>query len=68
MDDNKLLLTVVEVSDRTGWGRSFIYKILATGELRSIALGRTRRILVSDLQAYVTRLAEQADSPEAEAR
>lgn len=60
MDDHKLLLTVKEVGARTSWGRSFIYKILATGSLRSISVGRTRRVLVSDLEAYVRRLADEA--------
>jgi len=36
--------------------RSTIYKLLTTGDLRGVKVGRSRRFTPSELQAYVERL------------
>jgi excisionase family DNA binding protein len=53
----KLLLTVGEVCERTGWGRTLVYKLLASGDLRSIKVGRTRRIPSSALDEFIDKQA-----------
>jgi excisionase family DNA binding protein len=60
---NELLIDVPEAARRLGLGRSFVYqRLIQTGQLRSIKVGGARRILVSDLEAFVANLA--GDPPE----
>jgi excisionase family DNA binding protein len=49
----KLLLKVEEVAELTSLGRSKIYELVASGELRSVSIGRARRIPVAALAAWV---------------
>jgi len=39
-----LLLTITEVTERLGCGRTFVYELISTGELETVKLGRLRRI------------------------
>ncbi len=57
--NNPLLLTIEESADRLRIKRSKMYELVATGEIKSLKIGRLRRILVRDLVAFVNRLAEQ---------
>jgi excisionase family DNA binding protein len=57
-----LLLRVEEAAFRIGLKRSATYRLIQTRELRSIRVGGSRRILVSDLDAFIQRLrAEQTE-------
>lgn len=47
------LLTVVEAARELGTSRSKLYELLADGELSSVRIGRTRRIAVAELEAFV---------------
>jgi len=51
-----LLLTVREVAERLGCGRTFVYELISTGELETVKLGRLRRVPVAALDALVERL------------
>ena len=51
----KLLLTVGEVCEKTGWGRTLVYKLLASGDLKSIKVGRTRRIPSTALDEFIDK-------------
>ena len=51
-----LLLTVKQVADHLGCGRTFVYELIGTGELEAVKLGRLRRIPASALDALVQRL------------
>lgn len=57
--ESPLLLTIEESADRLRIKRSKLYQLVATGELKSIKVGRLRRILVRDLEAFVERLASE---------
>jgi len=50
------LLSVVEVSQILGIGRSKVYELLYKGELKSVKIGGSRRIRYSDLGEYVRYL------------
>ena len=50
-----LLLRIPEACDVIGIGRSKLYEILKSGELPAVRLGRSVRIRLSDLQAWVDR-------------
>lgn len=50
MDSQKILLKVEEAAKLLSCSRSFIYKILATGQLRSVKLGADLRIPRSEVE------------------
>ena len=54
--DELLLLTVEEAARRLSLGRTKVYEELATGRLRSVQVGRARRIPVDALAEYVASL------------
>ena len=53
---NTLLVTVEEAARRLSIGRSHIYAQMQCGNLRSIQIGRSRRILERDLEAFIDEL------------
>lgn len=59
----EVLLTPEEVArDRLKIGRTRVFELIARGELRSISIGRSRRVPASAVDAYIERLqAEQAE-------
>lgn len=58
---DKLLFTVEEAEEITAICRSKLYEFMASGVLRSVKIGRSRRIARVDLEAFVDRLrAEQS--------
>lgn len=57
-----LLVTVDEAARRLSIGRSHIYEQIQLGTLRSIRIGRSRRILERDLDNFVERLLPGSDS------
>ncbi len=54
--DDQLLVTPEEAARRLSVGRTTVYELLASGELRSVSIGRCRRVPVSELCSYVARL------------
>ena len=60
--EKRLLITVKEAAQRLALGRSMTYRLIQTGALRSVKVGGARRVLVSDLEHYVERLAQEATS------
>lgn len=57
----KLLLTVEEVGRLTGLGRTLLYEKLKSGELRSVTVGRCRRVTRAAVDEFIAALeAEQA--------
>ena len=59
----QLLYSVEEAADLLGIGRTFMFHLLATGEIDSIKIGRRRKVPRDALDGYVERLrSEQAAS------
>jgi excisionase family DNA binding protein len=52
----KLLLTPTEAAARLGVGRTTLYRLLQSGELLSVTIGRCRRIKPEALVAYAASL------------
>jgi excisionase family DNA binding protein len=52
-DGNHRLLSVQEVSERLGMGRSWVYNQIRSGELPSVQLGGTVKIKREDLEQYI---------------
>ena len=54
--DDQLLVTPEEAARRLSVGRTTIYELMASGELQSVNIGRCRRVPVSSLSSFVSRL------------
>jgi excisionase family DNA binding protein len=54
--DARLLYRVEEAAEILALGRSTIYELLASGELKSIKIGRACRIAASELDRFVADL------------
>lgn len=52
----KLLLTPAEAAEILAVGRSTVYELIATGDLESVRIGRSRRVPRAALDAFVRRL------------
>src|SRR5690606_5563301 len=60
--DGKLLLTVEEAAHRLGIGRTVMYRLVSTGAVESVTVGRLRRIPSECLDEFVSMLRRaQAD-------
>ncbi len=55
----QMLLTPERAADQLDIGRTTVYGLIATGELDSVKIGRSRRIPAEALVAYVERLRNQ---------
>ena len=53
---DRVVLTVEEAADRLGVGRTFVYALVKSGEIESIAIGRLRRIPCDAVDDFVQRL------------
>ncbi len=59
--NRRLLYSIEEAAQLLGIGRTFMFELVATGQIASLKIGRRRKIPSSALDAYVERLAaEQA--------
>ncbi len=50
-----IVLTVEEAAQRLHVGRTTMYALIKSGEIRSVPIGRLRRVPVSALHEYVNR-------------
>ncbi|EFL01125.1 predicted protein [Streptomyces sp. SPB78] len=53
--------TTAEVAEMLGFGLSKTKTLVLTGEIRSVKVGRNRRILPAWVDEYVSRCAEAAE-------
>ena len=60
MSNDDELLTVEEVADILKIGCTTVYELLNSDELPSVTIRRCRRVLRSDLNAYITHLRSEA--------
>lgn len=56
----KLLLRIEEAAKQLGIGRSLMYRLVMSGAIESVRLGRLRRIPAECLGEHVRRLREEA--------
>jgi len=57
--DEDLLLTVEEAAQRLGIGRTVMYRLVSTGTVESVKLGRLRRVPRECLDEFVASLRGQ---------
>ena len=60
--DSPVLVTVEEAARRLSIGRTATYMLVLRGELQSVKIGRTRRVVVASIDDYVSKLLQQAYS------
>lgn len=55
MDDDTapIALSIKDTARRTGLSRSFLYKAIRSGELKSLKCGRRRLVCAEDAAAYL---------------
>jgi excisionase family DNA binding protein len=61
--DAKLLLKPEEAAARLSISRASCYQLLARGELRSVTIGRSRRVPVAAIEDYIARLLAPEQAP-----
>lgn len=62
---NKQLMTVTEVIEVTGLGRTTINRLMNSKELPSVKVGARRLVPVNGLEAWLRDLSEGTRTPEA---
>lgn len=55
MNEQTLLVTAEEAARRLGLSRSRVYLLMSSGELESLKMGRSRRVPVQALEAFVAQ-------------
>ena len=58
----RLLLRPEEVADAIGLGRSKTYQLITSGQIRSVQVGRSRRVPLEAVREFVARLEAEADA------
>lgn len=58
-NDVKLLLRVDEAAEALGVSRSQVYVLIARGQLDAVTIGRSRRVPVEAVQAFIERLSHE---------
>lgn len=56
---DKMVLRVEEVAEELGLSRATAYGLVMGGSIRSIKIGRSRRIPRHELEDYIARLLEE---------
>jgi excisionase family DNA binding protein len=59
---DELLLTVEEAARRLRLGRTLVYRLISSGELESVKVGRLRRVPAESLPKYVATLRRSRSS------
>lgn len=66
MGQQTIVYTPEEAAYQLRISRAYLYQLLASGEITSVKIGRSRRISATDLAAFVDRLRGQTqDRPDA---
>jgi excisionase family DNA binding protein len=63
---DRVIYTIKEAGIRLGVGRTLMYELVMSGAIRSVTIGRLRRVPAQCIDEYITQLLEQpADLPNA---
>ncbi|RKF25776.1 helix-turn-helix domain-containing protein [Micromonospora globbae] len=59
---DRIVLTVEEAAQRLGIGRTTMYGLVKNGEVRTVTIGRLRRVPLACLNEYVDNLLDNSHS------
>ncbi len=59
----RLMLTVADAARRLSIGRTSCYRLITSGEIESVHIGKLHRVPVDSLVAFVSRCMERSASP-----
>jgi excisionase family DNA binding protein len=59
MELARLLLRPEEVAKALGVGRTMVFELIRTGELRSVKIGKSRRIPTAAMHEYIEGLGDE---------
>lgn len=59
-DTHKEFFSITEVGARLNIGRTLIYELLGSGDLRSVKIGSRRLIARDEIERYIAKLKEEA--------
>ncbi len=62
--EGKQFFSIIEAAEVLGVGRSSVYRLLSSGELRATKIGRLTRISAAELESFITRLPQARFSAE----
>ena len=57
--DDKLLVNLIQGANRISVSRSTLYKLIQSGQIRPIRIGRSVRISVEELDRFVEQLQQE---------
>lgn len=57
----RVLLTAEEAAERLGIGRTLMWRLIKTGEVESVQIGRLRRVPATAVQKYAERLINESE-------
>jgi excisionase family DNA binding protein len=60
--ESRLVLTIEEAAERLGIGRTTMYALVKNGDIRTVTIGRLRRVPAQCLDEYVNRLLADSQS------
>lgn len=60
MPDLQILMTVEEAANALRIGRTRMFALIASGEIESVVIGRSRRISIDALREYARKLPQDA--------
>lgn len=55
-----MLLSVMDVAHLLGCGRTFVYELIGAGELKTVKLGRLRRVPTDAVESLISRLRSES--------
>jgi excisionase family DNA binding protein len=58
--NGRLLVTMAEAAEMLSIGRTAFYRLVMEGQIRTIRIGRSRRVPMSVLQEYIDRLSKES--------
>jgi len=62
--DNKAILSIPDIMERTGWGRTKIYEAINSGKLQTIKVGRRRGSTINQFNEFIERLELRGEDDE----
>jgi excisionase family DNA binding protein len=61
LPDGRLLVTMTEAAALLSISRAALYRVIADGQIRTIRIGKSRRVPISILQEFIAHALQESD-------